>query len=78
MKKKIEEAKKFKEQDQKNVEAIRERINLENMCYSYKQKANSNQMNVINEILRWVQRNKKNLELNDIIAQKEKLLNAFK
>ena len=76
--KKIEEAKKFQEQDQKNVEAIRERINLENMCYSYKQKANSNQMNVINEILRWVQRNKKNLELNDIIAQKEKLLNAFK
>ena len=76
--KKIEEAKKFKEQDQKNVEAIRERINLENMCYSYKQKTNSNQMNVINEILRWLKNNKKNLELNDIIAQKEKLLNAFK
>ena len=76
--KKIEEAKKFKEQAQKNVEAIRERINLENMCYSYKQKANNNQMNIINEILKWVQKNKKNLELNDIIAQKEKLLNTFK
>ena len=76
--KKIEEAKKFQEQDQKNVEAIKERINLENMCYSYKQKANNNQMNIINEILKWVQKNKKNLELNDIITQKEKLLNAFK
>ncbi len=75
--KKIEEAKKFAEQDQKNVEAIRERINLENMCYSYREKANNNQKNIINEILKWVQKNKKNLELNDIIAQKEKLLNAF-
>ena len=77
---KIQEAKKYDEEDKKNVEIVHARIALQNLCYDHKKNANDKQKIIIDEVLKWIRDNKdnKDLTINEYDQQKKKLLDVMK
>ena len=73
--KKIEEAKKYKMQDKKIVEAIKAKIHLQDMCLQLKGKCSAQKNKVIDEILNWIKVNQKTAEKEDYENQEKKLNN---
>ena len=71
--KKIEEAKKYKMQDKKIVEAIKAKIHLQDMCLQLKGKCSAQKNKVIDEILNWIKVNQKTAEKEDYENQEKKL-----
>jgi L1 cell adhesion molecule like protein len=74
---KIQDAKKYDEEDKKLVEAIQARINLQNLCYEKKANCDQRQKKIIDEIFKWIKDNK-DASKDEIEEQKKKLLDAFK
>ena len=74
---KIQEAKKYDEEDKKLVETIQARISLQNLCFEKKANCDERQKKIIDEILKWIKDNKEATK-DDFEEQKKKLLDALK
>jgi len=73
--KKIEEAKRYKEQDKKIVEAIKAKIRLQDLCYNLKGKCSAAKNKLIDEILKWMRDNQRTAQKEDYEKQEKKLNN---